>query len=210
MTIHGYYLRGKSCVFQNDGVFDFLPPANPIGLLPMLIDLDTDSIQASLPKMDAAGAQEAVSIRHALPEEASAINALIRSVSHFFTLHPDGIGAEKFFESISPQATESNMRASNFRYSVLEIDGSMAGVVAIRDNKHLFHLFVSEAYQRRGYAKMLWHHARDEAIALGNMGEFTVNSSAYAVPVYESFGFVATGPRVEADGIAFVPMKLSS
>lgn len=40
-------------------------------------------------------------------------------------------------------------------------------------------------------------------------GEFTVNSSLYAVPVYERYGFIPAGLRVEVHGIAFVPMKLA-
>lgn len=46
------------------------------------------------------------------------------------------------------------------------------------------------------------------AVCEANPGYFTVNSTPYAQPVYERFGFVATGPRVETKGIAFVPMHL--
>jgi hypothetical protein len=45
-------------------------------------------------------------------------------------------------------------------------------------------------------------------LAAGNHRGFTVNSTPYAMPVYERFGFKATGPRVETRGIAFVPMEL--
>ncbi|MFY0665521.1 MAG: GNAT family N-acetyltransferase [Natronospirillum sp.] len=36
---------------------------------------------------------------------------------------------------------------------------------------------------------------------------FTVRSSLFAVPVYERFGFVASGPVGTKDGISFQPME---
>ena len=84
--------------------------------------------------------------------------------------------------------------------------GSGAGVVAVRDSSHLYHLFVDASFQRRGLSRLLWDHAR-AVVGEANPGYFTVNSTPYAQPVYERFGFVATGPRVETKGIAFVPMR---
>ncbi|MCG8462149.1 MAG: GNAT family N-acetyltransferase, partial [Holophagales bacterium] len=60
-------------------------------------------------------------------------------------------------------------------------------------------------------ASRLWQRAKQAAVDAGNSrGEFSVFSTPYAVPVYESFGFRATGPRQEKDGIAFVPMRLEA
>ena len=58
-------------------------------------------------------------------------------------------------------------------------------------------------------ARRLWQAARDTSLANGNTTGFTVNSSLYALPFYESLGFIATGPKVEMDGIAFVPMRMA-
>ncbi|KHA78328.1 hypothetical protein NC77_13325 [Janthinobacterium lividum] len=85
----------------------------------------------------------------------------------------------------------------------------MAGVVAMRDNTHLFHMFVPRAWHRRGMARRLWQAARDASLAKGDVTAFTVNSSLYAFPLYTSLGFVATGPKVEEGGIAFVPMRMA-
>ncbi len=150
-----------------------------------------------------------MNIRAATANDAEAISALIRSVAHFFTLRPDGAGAEDFLKTISPDAIEGYINAPHFRCHVGFISDQLAGVVAIRDNKHLYHLFVVPPFQRRGFAKQLWEFAKAEAISLGNPGAFTVNSTPYAVPVYASFGFIQIGARVEANGIAFVPMKLA-
>lgn len=145
-------------------------------------------------------------IRLATPADAEAISALIRGVSHFFTLRPDGAGAEAFLETVSPDAVRGYLSSPDYAYRVAEEDGAIIGVVAVRENRHLYHLFVAPDGQRRGLARRLWTEAMEAALRAGNPGAFTVNASVYAVPVYERFGFVATGPRVEANGIAFVPM----
>jgi predicted GNAT family N-acyltransferase len=43
----------------------------------------------------------------------------------------------------------------------------------------------------------------------GNPGEFTVNSSRFAVGMYRKFGFVETGPPETKEGVTAVPMKLT-
>lgn len=148
-----------------------------------------------------------VNIRIATPEDAKAISTLIRSVAHYFTLHPEGVGAEAFFETISESAIDSYIRAPNFLYLAGFLNEKLVGTVAVRDNKHLYHLFVCSEYQDRGLARKLWNTAMTNAIDSGNPGEFTVNSTPYAVPIYATFGFEPTGPKVETKGIAFVPMK---
>jgi GNAT superfamily N-acetyltransferase len=146
-------------------------------------------------------------IRIATPQDATAISSLIFSVANYFTLHPQGVGAEAFFETISESAIASYISDPNFVYLTGSVDGNLVGVVAVRGNTHLYHLFVSPVFQRRGLARELWNTAMANAMQRGNPGEFTVNSTPHAVPVYATFGFEATGPIVETKGIAFVPMR---
>jgi len=40
-----------------------------------------------------------------------------------------------------------------------------------------------------------------------NVGEYTVNSSSFAVGMYRRFGFVETGPLETRNGVRAVPMK---
>jgi GNAT superfamily N-acetyltransferase len=148
-----------------------------------------------------------VKIRIANSNDAKSISTLINGVAHYFTLHPKGVGAEAFLATVSESAIRSYICASNFHYLAGFADGNLAGVVAIRDNKHLYHLFVSPPYQGRGFARALWNAAMTLAMRQGNPGEFTVNSTPYAVKVYASFGFEPAGQKVETKGIAFVPMN---
>lgn len=147
-------------------------------------------------------------IRSATEADAGRISGLIRSLSGPFMLSPDGSGAERFLESISEQAIRGYILATNFSYLVAEFEGELAGVVALRDNSHLYHLFVAPAHQGKGLGRSLWSVVRQAALQSGNSGRFTVNSSLNAVPVYARFGFVPTGPKVETHGVAFVPMQL--
>lgn len=149
-----------------------------------------------------------LTLRPALVADAPAIVALIDDLMPFLTLYPDGAGAEKFIEHCRLPAIEKYLSQEKYQYQIAHLDGELAGVVAMRDNIHLFHLFVPRTLHRQGVARRLWQAARDAALARGNTTGFTVNSSLYALLFYQSLGFVATGPKVEADGIAYVPMRM--
>jgi len=147
-------------------------------------------------------------IRKAKPDDALAISKLIKSLAHFFTLNADGSGAERFLQSLEPESILRLITAENFSYFVAYQDAELVGVVAIRDDTHLYHLFVAERVHRQGRGRRLWAHAKDVAVQAGNAGCFTVNSTVYAVQSYESLGFKVAGLKTERDGIAFVPMRL--
>ena len=147
-------------------------------------------------------------LRPAVRDDAPAISRLIRELTKFSLADPDDPeSAAPFFDSITPQAIEGYLDG-NYVYHVVEHGDDLAGVVAIRDHSHLYHLFVAERFHRQGLGARLWSHARQVAMDAGNEGLFTVNASVYAVPVYERFGFVAQGPVIHKDGLAFVSMEL--
>lgn len=148
---------------------------------------------------------ENITIRVAAPAEVPAITSLIRSVLPFLTKADDGVS---FASTVTEENVLGFVTENDGRYQVAFVDGELAGVVSVRDNSHLFHLYVAERFHRRGIARALWQAARDDAQARGNPGRFTVKSSPYAVGVYERFGFKATGPRAEQGGLAYVPMLL--
>lgn len=141
--------------------------------------------------------------------DAPRISALIRQLSEPFLLSLSGEGAEQFFAAISESAIRGYISASNFDYFVAQQDNRLAGVIALRDNSHLFHLFVAEQFQGQGLGTQLWQMIKAKAIQSRNPSKFTVNASLNAVPVYEKFGFMVSGPIVQANGVAFQPMQLS-
>ncbi|WOB06857.1 GNAT family N-acetyltransferase [Piscinibacter gummiphilus] len=142
--------------------------------------------------------------------DAEAISALIVELSEPFFLSPSRGGAERFLASISVEAVRGYLSSANFSYYVARSESRLAGFVALRDNSHLFHLFVATAFQGNRLASQLWATAKTDAVQAGNPGEFTVNSSLNAVPVYERFGFVREGEVQRMHGISFQPMRLRS
>lgn len=148
-------------------------------------------------------------IRPATIDDAEALSQLLHSVTSYFTIHPDGRGAELFFDTITPAAMRQRLQSAQFQYWCgFDSNEGLIGVVGIRDNTHLYHLYVAPDQHRKGYASQLWTHAKQAAMAAGNPGEFTVNSSLYAEKLYLRLGFVTTGEKQEMHGLAFIPMRL--
>ena len=148
-------------------------------------------------------------IRRASIADAEAISRLVRGLSDSFFQSPGGAGAEPFFASTTPSAIAKNLAAANFDCVVAAEGDALVGYVALRDGRHLYHLFVASGHQGRGLARMLWDIVRRRAQESGNPGEFTVNASMNAVPVYERFGFKATSEIVRSHGLVYLPMRLS-
>jgi predicted GNAT family N-acyltransferase len=71
-----------------------------------------------------------------------------------------------------------------------------------------YHLFVPNTFRGQGFARKLWQVAHDACRDTGNVGEYTVNSSSFAVEMYRRFGFIETGPPKTRNGVRAVPMKL--
>jgi GNAT superfamily N-acetyltransferase len=132
----------------------------------------------------------------------------------------DGLAKKYIAHEFSPAGVEcllSSMRPgeikkyieSGFMYHIAEFNGQLVGVVGVRDNSHLYHLFVDERYQRQGIAKALWRVAIESCLLKGNPGVFTVNSSRYALPIYERLGFIVHSGPQQSNGVIYIPMKLT-
>jgi GNAT superfamily N-acetyltransferase len=141
------------------------------------------------------------------PADAEAIAGLIASFQSELTNDPSGAGAEEYFASVSVQAERAYLASERYRYLLAYSDSQLAGLIAIRDGSHLFHLFVERSHQGQGVARRLWERVLEELCAPGADGGFTVNSSLFAVPVYQAFGFVPAGSIQSMHGISFLPMR---
>lgn len=152
--------------------------------------------------------QQNIWIRKAVPEDAEAISRLIHSLADYFLADPADPESALFFETITPEAILDHISGGDFRYFIAETGVKLVGAIGVRDESHLYHLFVSREHQKRGLASKLWGGAKKDALARSNPGCFTVNSSPYAVPVYEKFGFMATGPEIRKNGLIYIPMVM--
>ncbi|MBD9356188.1 GNAT family N-acetyltransferase [Methylomonas albis] len=147
-------------------------------------------------------------IRPAVATDAECVSQLIGSVANRCTISPTGDGAELFYSSISPQAIGCYIADANFLYLVGLRNGKLAGVVAVRDARHLFHLFVAPACQYQGIGTTLALRAIELSLAASPSEIFTVNASLPSVPFYARLGFRPQGSKIEDKGVAFVPMQL--
>jgi len=120
-------------------------------------------------------------IRRATIDDADTISALVHSVAHYFTIHADGRGAEEFFKSITSTAIRGYLTSDQYVYWLgCDEQNHVIAAIALRDNSHLYHLFVASEQQSQGYARQLWQHLQTHAAQNGNPGNFTVNASLFA------------------------------
>jgi len=138
--------------------------------------------------------------------DVASVASLLASLAREHITHEFDPRARELFLAKNDEANIRRFVAQGFRYHVAESHGRIVGVVGVRDNRHLYHLFVANDFQRRGIARRLWAVAREQCIAAGNPGNFTVNASNNAIPVYERLGFVRSGPAQNDDGILYNPM----
>ena len=84
-------------------------------------------------------------------------------------------------------------------------DNVLKGIIATDSpKKHICLFFVDKVSQGKGIGKKLMGFIIDD-----NENSFiTVNSSRYAVSIYEKIGFIKTEEEKEQDGLKFTPMKL--
>jgi len=80
------------------------------------------------------------------------------------------------------------------------------GVIATQDIFHISLMFVDKRYHRKGIARQMFCAVLEEIKQNDSATQITVNSSPYAVKVYEHLGFVKTDDEQEKDGIIFIPM----
>ena len=108
-------------------------------------------------------------------------------------------GIDSFYEFISNQGIIDSLEF----FGAFD-NNTLRGVIAANDNrKHICCFFVSAVYQKQGIGKQLWEYLKENS----SNGEFTVNSSPFAVPIYHKLGFVDTNTEQLTDGIRYTPMK---
>jgi hypothetical protein len=91
-------------------------------------------------------------IREATVDDAAVISALVYALSERYIAHEfSAEGRHTLLQSMLPAKILEYLE-SYYRYHVAEIDGQIVGVVGVRDNKHLYHLFVVETHNAEASA----------------------------------------------------------
>jgi predicted GNAT family N-acyltransferase len=98
-------------------------------------------------------------------------------------------------------------RPAGHRITVAEHEGRLVGMIDVRDSSHISLFFVERNDRGHGVGRTLLESAIEPCLsAEPRPSAITVNSSPWAVPVYEGLGFIATGSDIERNGIRAVPM----
>jgi GNAT superfamily N-acetyltransferase len=151
-----------------------------------------------------------IAIRTLEPPDIEPVAVLLSELAAEFIVHEfDAPGQRRFLSENDAEAIRG-LVAKGFRYHVAEGGGKIVGFVGVRDNSHLYHLFVAKSVQGRGVGRKLWNFAKNECESLGHRGAFTVNSSTNAIPIYERWGFRRDGPSKNSGGVVYNPMRLAT
>lgn len=151
-----------------------------------------------------------LSIRRGTVQDAECISVLITGLSEEFIVGEfTAEGRAHFLRDHSTHKVQQRL-AGDFRFYLAENANELAGIAAIRSNAHLYYLFVAKPYLGMGLARRLWTQVKEEALALGNPGTFTINASNYAVSAYEKLGFRRAEPMREKNGVLYNPMRFDS
>lgn len=143
------------------------------------------------------------------PGEESQVCELIQRVFDEFVapdFSPEGV--EEFLKYADPGWLSKRSQAGHFVLVALAQD-QIVGMIEMRNHEHVSLFFVDGRHLGQGIGKELWRRAL--AICRRHkphLGQVTVNSSPYAVPIYEKLGFRPKGPEQVVSGIRFVPMTL--
>jgi GNAT superfamily N-acetyltransferase len=94
------------------------------------------------------------------------------------------------------------------RILLADVDGTLAGMIDLRDGSHVCLFFVEPSHQGRGLGSALFAEAIRRGLARDpDITAITVNSAPSAVGAYLKLGFVPTAPVAEQNGIRFVAMR---
>jgi ribA/ribD-fused uncharacterized protein len=180
---------------------------NRFGRLLMAVRAEVRAAQPDAPAARPTG--RGLAYRPMPSADVEPVYALVRDCFAAFVAPDYGAeGIATFDRYIQPDALRA--RAASESFVLIAVDGAqVVGMIEVRDFQHIALLFVAAIYQRRGIARSLFRQAL--AVCRANrpdLGEVTVNSSRYAVPVYERLGFCPVGGYQVRDGIGFMPMIL--
>jgi GNAT superfamily N-acetyltransferase len=134
---------------------------------------------------------------------------LIRTVyDEFVAPSYPPLGNETFYRFIETAAIKSRLERGNL-FLVAREDGEIVGALEMRDIHHLALFYVKKEHQGKGLGSLLLGMALDDIKTRHpSHAIISVNSSPYAVGIYERLGFVKQSEMQERDGISFVPMEV--
>ena len=142
-------------------------------------------------------------------EEIEVCNLVARSFNEFIAPDFPEQGVEEFFLYSNPLSLKRRLE-KNYFSMVAECEGRILGMIEIKGENHISMLYVDKDFHHNGIASNLDKKALEEISENNrNPNDITVNSSRYAVPFYESLGFIQYEDEKSVYGVIHTPMLLS-
>jgi predicted GNAT family N-acyltransferase len=150
-----------------------------------------------------------VEYRYMLEGEESKVSALVLDVfNEFVAPEYSAEGIQEFTNYVEASKLLDRSKDNHFCL-VAVVEDKPVGTVEVRNNNHICLFFVAKDCMGQGIAKELMKRALQICWEQNpGLEEVDVNSSSYAVKIYEKLGFDVVGPSQEKNGIIFVPMKI--
>ncbi len=115
-------------------------------------------------------------------------------------------GVQEFLRYAAADPLRARQQADHF-VLVAESHGALVGLIEMRRCEHVAMMFAAEP--GRGVGRELLRQAIARCRqSVPDLERVTVHAAPGAVDIYARFGFVASGPEQEQNGIRFVPMAL--
>lgn len=90
----------------------------------------------------------------------------------------------------------------------IALDGEkQAGMISLRNKRHISLLFVEEEHHRRGIGRRLIKRVEEYIQSEYQGRKITVNAAPYAIGFYHQIGFEDVAPQLSKDGIIYTPME---
>ncbi|ELK2038254.1 GNAT family N-acetyltransferase [Vibrio vulnificus] len=150
-----------------------------------------------------------INIRNAEISDARAISELLLPLTNKYVCPTCDVTVHSILLDSMSEKNIKKYLSTNYDYVVAVTENNeVVGVAGVRDNSHLYHLFVDDDFQGNGLSRQLWETVKEKALENGNSGLFTVNSAVNAESVYVRFGFKRTEGVRNRQGMVDIPMVL--
>lgn len=129
-------------------------------------------------------------MRLASIDDAPAVSRLVRRVMRRWVIPEQPAIAVVVLEESASTTVIRQKIGSDQRFHLAFVDGALVGVAAVRNDSHIFQLFVGTRHQGQGIARKLWERVRRDCMRRAGTRVFTLNAAPGAISIYLHMGFV--------------------
>ena len=116
-------------------------------------------------------------------------------------------GVDSFRDFLSDSLLRRMFLMGEYPVFIALDSGKQAGMISLRNRKHISLLFVEEGHHHQGIGRKLIECMERYIKREYQEERITVNAAPYAVGFYHQIGFEDVAPQLSRDGIIYTPME---